>query len=90
MTLPSWIPQLSGASFGMIPTPGIRSQKIDRKNADTLVGYPLTGQRNYNAAQTWGIDKSTLKWRKRLPGDLHNGKELELSKSHQDSSKHGR
>jgi Heterokaryon incompatibility protein (HET) len=87
MALPSWIPQLSGASFGMISTPGIGSQKMDRMNADTLVGYPMTGQRNYNAAQTWGIDKATLKWRKRLSEDPGSEKKSELSKTHQFSAK---
>lgn len=60
---------------------------MDRKNADTLVGYPLTGQRNYNAAQTWGVDKSKLKWRKRLSDNLLGGNGPDLSKTHQDSSK---
>ena len=39
---------------------------MGRKNADTLVGLPTVTQRNYNAAETKGIDLKTLKFRKRL------------------------
>jgi hypothetical protein len=63
--LPSWIPQLSGASYAMYPHAGIHTLKMDRKNADTLVGLPSLTQRNYNAAETKGIDMKVLKFRKR-------------------------
>jgi hypothetical protein len=71
----------------MIETPGIRSQKMDRKIADTLVDFPMIGQRNYNATQTWGVDRSILKWKKRLAEDPLNGKGQEPPKTNQDSSK---
>jgi hypothetical protein len=63
--LPSWIPQLSGAPYAMYSHAGIHTLKMGRKNADTLVGLPTLTQRNYNAAETKGIDLKTLKFRKR-------------------------
>jgi hypothetical protein len=38
---------------------------MGRKNADSLVGLPTLIQRNYNAAETKGIDMKTLRFRKR-------------------------
>ena len=63
--LPSWIPQLSGAPYAMYSHAGVHTLKMGRKNADTLVGLPSLTQRNYNAAETKGIDLKTLKFRKR-------------------------
>jgi hypothetical protein len=64
--LPSWIPQLSGASYAMYSQAGVHTLKMGRKNADTLVGLPSSVQRNYNAAEIRGIDLNTLKFRKRM------------------------
>lgn len=63
--LPSWIPQLSGAPYAMYSHAGINTLKMGRKNADTLVGLPTLTQRNYNAAETKGIDMKALKFRRR-------------------------
>lgn len=63
--LPSWIPSLSGAAFEMEehPTIGFR---MERQNADPLVGLPESGQtRNYSAAGTKTLDVKKfrfLKW----------------------------
>ncbi|KAI9855748.1 MAG: hypothetical protein M1813_009638 [Trichoglossum hirsutum] len=65
MPLPSWIPQLSGAPYAMYSHAGIHALKMGRKNADMLVGLPSSLQRNYNAAETKGIDHKTLRFRKR-------------------------
>jgi hypothetical protein len=59
---------------------------MDRKIADTLVDFPVIGQRNYNATQTWGVDRSILKWKKRLAEDPLNGNGQEPPKTNQDSS----
>ena len=45
---PSWIPQLSGAPFDMMPQAGMDAKKMGRKNADPLVGLPLL-QKKYDA-----------------------------------------
>jgi Heterokaryon incompatibility protein (HET) len=71
MRLPSWIPQLSGAPYAMYPHGGIRALKMGRKNADMLVGLPSSLQRNYNAAETKGIDRKTLRFRKRVKSGSH-------------------
>lgn len=66
--LPSWIPSLSGAAFAMIPHAGADTLKMGRKNADALVGLPPSSQaleRNYNAAETRGVDRKSLRFVKR-------------------------
>ncbi|KAF2735691.1 HET-domain-containing protein, partial [Polyplosphaeria fusca] len=65
MPLPSWIPQLSHAPYGMYENAGIDGPRMNRKNADPLVGLPSLTQRNYTAAQTKKIDMRALKFRKR-------------------------
>jgi Heterokaryon incompatibility protein (HET) len=59
--LPSWIPSLSGAAFEMEehPTVGLR---MERQNADPLVGFPGSDQRNYSAAGTRALDVDKLKF----------------------------
>ncbi|EON98792.1 putative ankyrin and het domain protein [Phaeoacremonium minimum UCRPA7] len=64
--LPSWVPQLTGAPFAMFPTSGRTGPNMSRKNADTLVGMPMLGQRSYNAALTRGVDLDALSWRDRM------------------------
>jgi hypothetical protein len=39
LSLPSWVPQLTGAPFGMYEKAGIDGITMSRKNADPLVGY---------------------------------------------------
>jgi hypothetical protein len=63
--LPSWLPRLSKASYGMVLGPGIDGMRMGRKNADSLVGLPNVTHRNYNAAETKGLDKKTFRFRKR-------------------------
>jgi hypothetical protein len=63
--LPTWIPQLTGASYAMLPHAGAHTLKMTRKNSDSLVGFPSLTQRNYNAAETKKLDPTTLKFRKR-------------------------
>jgi hypothetical protein len=63
--LPSWLPRLSKASYGMVLGPGIDGMRMGRKNADSLVGLPNVTYRNYNAAETKGLDKKTFRFRKR-------------------------
>ncbi|KAL9615691.1 MAG: hypothetical protein Q9160_009332 [Pyrenula sp. 1 TL-2023] len=63
--LPSWLPQLSKASYGMVLGPGIDGMRMVRKNADSLVGLPNVTHRNYNAAETKGLDRKTFRFRKR-------------------------
>ncbi|KAH7063858.1 heterokaryon incompatibility protein-domain-containing protein [Paraphoma chrysanthemicola] len=65
MSLPSWVPQLSGAPHAMTQRPGLAGPKMSRINADPLVGLPSLTQRNYSAAETKGVDMKTLKFRKR-------------------------
>jgi hypothetical protein len=62
--LPSWLPRLSKASYGMALGPGIDGMRMGRKNADSLVGLPNVTHRNYNAAETKGLDKKTFRFRK--------------------------
>ncbi|KAI9751699.1 MAG: hypothetical protein M1815_000952 [Lichina confinis] len=69
LLLPSWIPQLSGASYAMYSQAGVNTLKMGRKNADTLVGLPPSNQslqRNYNAALSKAVDRKTLRFRRRL------------------------
>ncbi|KAG8529170.1 uncharacterized protein KY384_005805 [Bacidia gigantensis] len=66
--LPSWIPSLSGAAYAMYSQAGVHTLKMGRKNADTLVGLPPSNQsleRNYNAAETRGIERKSLRFVKR-------------------------
>ena len=66
--LPSWIPSLSGAAYAMYSQAGVHTLKMGRKNADTLVGLPPSNQsleRNYNAAETRGVDVKSLRFVKR-------------------------
>lgn len=63
--LPSWLPRLSKASYGMVLGPGIDGMRMGRTNADSLVGLPNVTHRNYNAAETKGLDKKTFRFRKR-------------------------
>ena len=68
LPLPSWIPSLSGAAFAMLPHAGADTLKMSRKNADALVGLPPSSQaleRNYNAAETRGVDSKSLRYVKR-------------------------
>ena len=71
MSLPSWVPQLSGAPFAMYSQAGIPGLKMGRKNADPLVGFPGVTQRNYNAAETKSIDMKTFRFRKRIGRGLY-------------------
>lgn len=63
-SLPSWVPQLSGAPFEMMPQAGMTAKKMGRKNADPLVGLPIL-QRNYDACEGKYIDRKVLRFRKR-------------------------
>ncbi|KAF1942837.1 hypothetical protein EJ02DRAFT_157591 [Clathrospora elynae] len=65
MSLPSWIPKLSNASYAMAHRPGLNGRKMSRINADPLVGLPSLTHRNYAAAETKGVDVKALKFRKR-------------------------
>jgi len=91
--LPSWIPQLSGASYAMLPHAGVHTLKMARKNSDSLVGFPSLTQRNYNAAETKKLDTTTLKFRKRPSMDKFSmyvhGFVLDEIESIQDSSQNG-
>ena len=62
--LPSWIPSLSGAAWIMNehPTAGLR---MERKNADSLVGMPTFGERNYSAAGTLDVTNICPRFKKR-------------------------
>ncbi|KAI9787650.1 MAG: hypothetical protein M1839_000181 [Geoglossum umbratile] len=72
MPLPSWIPQLSGAPYAMYSHAGIHTLKMGRKNADMLVGLPSSLQRNYNAAETKGVDRKASRFRKRIRNKRNN------------------
>jgi len=67
LPLPSWIPRLSKASYGMDRGPGIDGLRMGRKNADSLVGLPNLTHRNYNAAETKSLDRKVFRFRKRVP-----------------------
>lgn len=72
MDLPSWVPQLSGAPFGMYQQAGITGLKMSRKNADPLVGLPSTTHKIYAAADTKNVDTKSLKFRKRSGSELNH------------------
>jgi hypothetical protein len=60
-SLPSWIPDLGGAPFVMQLHPNAAAgQRMDRSNADPLVGMP--GDKGYSAAGTRPISIDKLKW----------------------------
>ena len=59
--LPSWIPDISGAAFVMQQHANAAAGKrMDRSNADPLVGMP--GDRSYSAAGTKPISIEKLRW----------------------------
>ncbi len=62
--LPSWIPDLNGAAYVMNEHKVV-GLRMERKNADPLVGLPIFGQRNYSAAGTKPVTLSKLKFEKR-------------------------
>lgn len=64
LTLPSWIPQLSKAPYGMIRL-GMDMLRALRKNADPLVGLTSSSGQVYSAAGFKNIDLGSLKFRKR-------------------------
>ncbi|KAF2678085.1 HET-domain-containing protein [Lentithecium fluviatile CBS 122367] len=66
LPLPSWVPQLSGAPYGMYQQAGLAGEKMSRKNADPLVGLPGSTHMNYAAAETKGLDTQSLRFRKRV------------------------
>jgi hypothetical protein len=72
MDLPSWVPQLSGAPFGMYQQAGIAGLKMSRKNADPLVGLPSATHKIYAAAETKKVDTRSLKFRKRSDPELNH------------------
>jgi hypothetical protein len=65
VNLPSWVARASQAPFMLDHTPGMEMRKTSRANADPLVGSPLDGHRNYNAAGSEVLDHTTLKFKKR-------------------------
>lgn len=62
--MPSWIPGLAGAAYAMYTHPN-GELKMGRKNADSLVGLPYPGQRNYSAAESREIEMSKFGFKKR-------------------------
>jgi hypothetical protein len=82
LPLPSWIPRLSKASYGMDRGPGIDGLRMGRKNADSLVGLPNLTHRNYNAAETKSLDRKVFRFRKRVPTE-DNAKAADAGKSGQ-------
>ncbi len=63
-TLPSWIPDLSGASFVMIEHENkTAGERMARQNADPLVGMPGDEHRSYAAAESKPVSEDKLRWR---------------------------
>ena len=64
ITLPSWIPNVSGAAYAMVEhvRVGIR---MERRNADPLVGMPGFDQRIYSAAGTRSVNFTRANFKKR-------------------------
>ncbi|KAF2117042.1 heterokaryon incompatibility protein-domain-containing protein [Lophiotrema nucula] len=62
--LPSWVPQLSKAPYGMFMRAGQTFGAL-RKNADPLVGLTSSRGQVYSAAGSKDIDPTSLKFRKR-------------------------
>ena len=57
--LPSWILDLAGAPFALVQHPHHQlGAKMYRKHADSLVGLPSPGERNYSAAGSRTVDFS--------------------------------
>ncbi|MCJ1394513.1 hypothetical protein MMC18_007391 [Xylographa bjoerkii] len=66
VSLPSWIPDLRRAAFTMKEHPSTTiGHRMERKNADALVGMPTNGERNYSAAGTSVITRPKLNFKKR-------------------------
>jgi hypothetical protein len=63
--LPSWVARVSRAPFMLDHAPGMDMRKTSRANADPLVGSPMDGHRNYNAAGSETLDINNLKFKKR-------------------------
>ncbi|MCJ1398968.1 hypothetical protein MMC11_002170 [Xylographa trunciseda] len=64
--LPSWIPDLRRAAYTMTEHPNTTiGLRMERKNADPLVGLPTSGERNYSAAGTRVITRSKLNFKER-------------------------
>ena len=65
--LPSWIPDLTGAPFALVQHPHHQlGAKMYRKHADSLVGLPSPGERNYSAAGSRTVDFSRTHFKARL------------------------
>jgi len=62
--LPSWIPDLAGAAFGMYTHPN-NERKMGRQNADPLVGLPDSNQRNYSAAGSRNVIQHDIRFKNR-------------------------
>lgn len=69
LDLPSWVPQLSNATYGMSHLAGMEGLRMNRRNADPLVGFPSLTQKSYSAAETKGVDIKSLKFRRRTELD---------------------
>ena len=63
--LPSWVARVSQAPFMLDHAPGMDMRKTSRANADPLVGSPMDGHRNYNAAGSEKLHIDILKFKKR-------------------------
>ena len=64
--LPSWIPDLAGAPFALVQHPHHQlGAKMYRKHADSLVGLPSPGERNYSAAGSRTVDFSRTHFKAR-------------------------
>jgi hypothetical protein len=61
--LPTWVASIEGAPFGHFQHPGMHTMRTGRKNADSLVGLPQDGHRNYSAAQTQKPEDNDFKLR---------------------------
>ena len=62
--LPSWVPKLEGAAYGMFEHSD-SVMKMGRQNADPLVGLPSLNQRNYSAAGDRTVSLARLRFKKR-------------------------
>ncbi|KAF2140180.1 uncharacterized protein K452DRAFT_335247, partial [Aplosporella prunicola CBS 121167] len=67
VTLPSWIRSLSESAFGVLANPWIKTAPVStrRINANTLVGLPIAGHRNYSAAGTEPVTELKHMFKKR-------------------------
>ncbi|KAI0112457.1 heterokaryon incompatibility protein-domain-containing protein [Nemania sp. FL0031] len=89
---PSWVVSAKSAPFDMYHHAG-SVEKTGRINADSLVGPPQDGHRNYSAAQAHHMNIKDVKFRKRL---WHNHYSLYVKgflfdevKEVRDASQHG-